>query len=76
MSHNSKQLIYNKDGSLALNKSVSFNINGVFYTRTTDENGIAKLAIALRPRNYTITTMYEGLSVGNKVCVLPTIRNK
>ena len=31
----------NKDGSLAVNKNVTFNINGVFYIRTTDSNGVA-----------------------------------
>ena len=41
--------IYNKDGSLAVNKEVTFNINGVFYTKTTDEIGVASLGIALRP---------------------------
>ena len=65
--------IYNNDGSLAVNKSVTFNINGVFYTRTSDENGIARLSINLRPGEYTITTMYGGLEVGNKVSVLPTL---
>ena len=67
--------IYNKDGSLAVNKTVSFNINGVFYTRTADENGIVKLAITLRPGDYIITSMYEGLSIGNKVKVIPTLEN-
>ena len=41
--------VYNKDGSLAVNKEVTFNINGVFYTKTTDKNGVASLGIALRP---------------------------
>ncbi len=66
--------IYNKDGSLAANKSVTFNINGVFYTRTADENCTVKLAITLRPGDYIITSMYEGLSIGNKVKVLPTLQ--
>ena len=68
--------IYDKDGSLAINKTVEFNINGVVYKRDTDENGIARLAINLRPGNYTITTMYDGLSVGNNVNVLPTLETK
>ncbi len=38
--------VYNKDGSLAVNKNVTFNINGVFYTKTTDKNGVASLGIA------------------------------
>ena len=44
--------IYNKDGSLAVNKEVIYNINGVFYTKTTDENGVASLGISLRPGIY------------------------
>ena len=68
--------VYNKDGSLAVNKNVTFNINGVFYTKTTDKNGVASLGIALRPGNYTITTMYDGLDIGNRVSVLPTLVTK
>ena len=68
--------IYNKDGSLALGKNITFNINGVFYTKTTDSNGVASLGIALRPENYTITTMYDGLDIGNKVKVIPTLVTK
>ena len=68
--------IYNKDGSLAVGKNVTFNINGVFYTKTTDSNGVASLGIALRPGEYTITTMFEGLDIGNKVNVLPTLVTK
>ena len=68
--------IYNKDGSLAVNKEVTFNINGVFYHKKTDENGVASLGIALRPGNYTITTMYDGLDIGNKVTVMPTLVTK
>ena len=44
-----RQTIYNKDGSLAVTKNVTFNINGVFYIRTTDSNGVVSLAINLRP---------------------------
>ena len=68
--------VYNKDGSLAVGKNVTFNINGVFYTKTTDSNGVASLGIALRPGEYTITTMFEGLDIGNKVNVLPTLVTK
>ena len=68
--------VYNKDGSLAVNKEVTFNINGVFYHKKTDENGVASLGIALRPGEYTITTMYDGLDIGNRVSVLPTLVTK
>ena len=68
--------IYNKDGSLAVNKNVTFNINGVFYIRTTDSNGVVSLAINLRPGDYIITTIFDGLDIGNKVTVLPTLVTK
>ena len=65
--------IYDKNGSLAVGKNVTFNINGVFYTRTADENGVVSLAINLRPGEYIITTIYEGLDIGNNIVVLPTL---
>ena len=65
--------IYNKDGTLAINKNVTFNINGVFYHKTNDENGVAILGIALRPGNYIITTIVDDLAMGNNVNVLPTL---
>lgn len=65
--------IYDKNGSLAVGKNVTFNINSVFYTKTTDSNGVVSLAINLRPGEYIITTMYEGLAVGNNIVVLPTL---
>ena len=49
---------------------VTFNINGVFYSRTTNENGTAKLNINLDPGNYIITASYNGESVSNKINVL------
>ena len=50
-------------------ENVTFNINGVFYTRTTGDDGIAKLNINLMPGNYIITSAYNGCSVGNKVTI-------
>ena len=58
---------------LANNTKVTFNINGVFYTRQTNENGVARLNINLRPGNYIITTIFEGLTIGNNINVLPTL---
>ena len=65
--------IYDKNGSLAVNKNVTFNINGVFYTRTTDSNGLVSLNINLRPGEYIVTTIYDGLDIGNNIVVLPTL---
>ena len=52
---------------------LTFNINGVVYTRKTDENGDAKLNINLpaNDKGYIITTTCNGLSVSNKIFVEP-----
>ena len=42
------------------NQKIKFKINKIEYQRTTDENGIAKLAIRLPNGNYSIDTTYEG----------------
>ena len=52
-------------------ETVTFNINGVFYNRTTDENGIATLNINLYTGEYIITSMYKGCLASNIVKVLP-----
>lgn len=49
---------------------VQFNINGVLYYRTSDENGTVKMNINLNPGKYIITATYNGGSVSNKVNVL------
>ena len=46
---------YGKDGNPLANMSVKFNINGVFYNRTTDSNGIVSLNINLNPGEYILT---------------------
>ena len=57
-------------------KNVTFNINGVFYKRTTDENGIARLNINLQPGNYIITAEYDGYMASNNIEVLPILSAK
>lgn len=52
---------------------VTFNINGVFYNRTTDESGYAKLNINLDPGNYIITAQYNGCMVSNNINVKPVL---
>ena len=63
------------NGEALANTNVTFNINGVFYTRETDSNGVAKLNINLRPGNYTLTATNPetGLDIGFNITVLPTI---
>ena len=55
------------------NKTVTFEINGRNYTRVSDENGTAKIAINLNPGNYTIKTSYNNFTVENTITVLPTL---
>ena len=56
-------------GKPLANAAVRFNVNGVFYDKITDENGIAKLGIRLYPNNYIITSSYNGLEVSNRINV-------
>lgn len=66
--------VLNLDGSVAgAGVNVTFNINGVFYTRTTNASGYAKLNINLAPEEYTITAEYNALRVSNKIKVLPVL---
>ena len=55
------------------NETVIFEINGINYTRTSDENGTARIAINLNPGEYTIKTTFNGTTVENSITVLPTL---
>ncbi len=66
--------ILNNDGSYAIEgNEVKFYINGVFYTRTTNATGHAKLNINLGSGNYTITTFCNNCSQVNNITVLPIL---
>ena len=56
-------------GKALANQNVTFNINGVFYTKTTNSNGIASLSIRLMAGEYIITSIYDGYATSNKVTV-------
>ena len=62
-------------GNLLKNTQVEFNINGVFYKRTTDSNGVAKLNINLLPKTYVITAKNPITNelYSNKITVKPII---
>ena len=62
-----KATLLDGQGKPLKNTSITFNINGVFYTRTTNENGIAELNINLMPGEYIITSTYNGANIANKV---------
>ena len=75
--NNTQYLVYVLDdaGKPLFNQNVTFNINGVYYDRITDSNGIAKLNINLNPGNYTITAIssFNNEMHSNNIEVLPTI---
>ena len=61
-------------GSPLVNASVIFNINGVLYKKQTDDNGMAKLNINLRPGVYILTAMHpDALMYGSNITVMSTI---
>ena len=65
------------DGNpVGANETVTFNINGVMYERTTNESGYAQLNINLQPGEYVITAMYGGSVVANTITVKPVLTAK
>ena len=63
------------EGNHVTGKNITMNINGVFYNRTTNENGTAKLNINLAPGEYilTATDPLTGLMMSYNITVLPTL---
>jgi len=55
--------------SVGAGKTVTFNVNGVFYYKTTNSQGIASLTINLRPDTYIITSSFNGENISNKIFV-------
>ena len=56
-------------GNPYANQKVQFNINGVFYYRSTDSSGNARLNINLMPGQYIITSSYNGMNIANTIKV-------
>ena len=54
-------------GKPLANQNVSFNVNGVFYHRITDNKGIAKLNIRLMAGEYIITSSWNNFQTGNTI---------
>ena len=63
------------NGTPLANKTINFNINGVFYNRTTDANGSARLNINLISGDYIITAknLNDNCTISNNITVKPTI---
>lgn len=62
-------------GNPLKNSKLIFNINGVSYTRTSDNEGNAKLNINLQPGDYILTVerLDNHLKVSSKIKVLPKL---
>ncbi len=62
-------------GNPVKNTTITMNINGVFYNRTTNENGTAKLNINLPEGTYILTAMdpITNLTMAYIIKVLPTL---
>ena len=60
-------------GNPLVNAAVSFNINGIFYTRQTNASGYANLNLRLQPGDYIVTADYKGLRYSNRVKILPIL---
>jgi hypothetical protein len=62
-------------GVPAASQNVKFNINGMFYSRQTDADGIARLNINLGPGEYVLTATdpLTGLNMSYKITVLPVL---
>ena len=59
--------LVDKEGNIISGQSVNFNINGMFYDRTTDANGYARLNINLPEGEYIITSTYEDAVTSNTI---------
>ena len=62
-----------KGNPVGAGEYVLFNINGIFYTRQTDENGYATLSINLPPGDYIITAEYNFYKISNNIKVKPVL---
>ena len=57
------------EGKPLANQNVTFNVNGVFYNKVSDNEGIASLNINLLKGEYIITSMWNKYQVGNKITI-------
>ncbi len=58
-----------QNGSISEGEIVTFNINGIFYSRACDKGGNTYLNINLPPGHYIVTAEYKGYKVSNNITV-------
>lgn len=62
--------LVDKRGNFAVNASVRININGIFYTKSTNDFGVAYLNINLNKGKYIVTAEYNNCKICNTIIVL------
>ena len=62
-------LVLNGEGKPMTNAKVTFNVNGVFYTRYTNSSGMAKLNINLMAGEYIITSEFDEMKISNTITI-------
>ena len=64
--------ILDYNGNKVTNTNVVMNINGVFYNKVTDSEGVVTLNINLSPKSYilTVTNPVTGENAANNITVL------
>lgn len=70
------KLLDDKGNPVGANETVEFNINGVFYKRTSNASGHVKMNINLAPGEYIITADYRGYKISNTITVKPILETK
>ena len=71
-----KVRVFDDNGNVARGVKITFTLNGKSYIKTTDNDGFASVKISLKPAKYTITAVYKGFKVSNKITVKSTIITK
>ena len=64
-----KATLVDGKGKPLANAKVQFNVNGVFYTRTTNSSGVARLNINLMAGKYIVTSSYNGCNIANTILI-------
>ena len=59
----------NEGKPVGAGENVTFNINGVFYNKTTADDGVASLNIRLLRGEYIITSIWNSYQIGNKITI-------
>ena len=63
-------LLIDGQGNPSPDNIITFNINGVFYNRTTDSSGIARLNIRLPVDEYIITSSFNESYISNTIKIM------